>query len=346
MEERRQIVNQYVQAGLLTKIALPLAGLSRSTYYYKPTGNKGGKTPSTHTYRRDGSRILNNDLVALMISILEEPFIDYGVKRMTLELHNRGFVINKKKVYRLMKESKLVYPKRRKVKPDRQFVKFTVPDPEGPFQTIEIDIKYVYIQGDNKTAYLVTAIDTFSRIALEWTLDYHMKAYQVAKLIKTMVNNIDQIHCPDKFFIRTDNGPQFIAKTLKECIKGLSVNHEFINPGTPQQNGHIESFHSIVSKLVVTQYEFESLDHAKKIFTQFYEVYNNKRIMTVLAGKSPKEFHKLWCEGRVLKTQSKKGSIFILREKPDKCLGSPLQDSVWHNQSMVVNKYISKPLVK
>lgn len=341
MEERRQIVNSYVQSGLRTKLALPLAGLSRSTYYYKPTGTKGGKKPSAYTVRRDGTSISNNELIELMTGILEQPFIDYGVKRMTLKLNDEGFVINKKKVYRLMKEHHLVYPKRRKVNPDRQFVKFAVPDPGGPYETIEIDIKYIYIQGKNKNSYLITALDTFTRVALEWTLDYHMKTSQVANLIKVMANNIDQCHKPKKFFIRTDNGPQFVAKALKECLKDLSLEHEFILPGTPQQNAHIESFHSVVSKLVATKYEFESLQHARKIFTEFYEVYNNIRIMTVLAGKSPKEFHRLWSHGLVIKSKTNRGFKFILREKPDKCHGFPLQDLVWQNENMEPNNYIS-----
>jgi putative transposase len=341
MEERRQIVNKYVQAGLLTKIAFPLAGLSKSTYYYRPTGNKGGKKPSTYTMRHDGSCILNTELVELMNRILEQPFIDYGVKRMTLELNNKGFIINRKKVYRLMKEHHLLYPKRRKANPDRQFVKFAVPDPEGPYKTIEIDIKYVFIHQESKTAYLITALDTFNRIALEWNLDYHMKAQHVAELVSNMIHHMDKNHKPSKFFIRTDNGPQFIAKALKERLKTLPLDHEFIFPGTPQQNAHIESFHSIVSKLVVTKYEFDDINHAREVFTDFYEVYNNKRIMAVLAGKSPKEFNRLWHEGRIIKVKTKKGSKYILREKPDNCHGSPLQDYDWQNQNMVINNYIS-----
>ena len=341
MEERREIANRYIQEGLSTKIALPIADLSRSTYYYKPKGTKGGKKPSTHTFHTDGSWLTNEDLVNLMVLILEDPFIDYGVKRMTLELKNRGFVLNKKKTYRLMKEHHLLFPKRIKTNPDRQFVKFSIPDPNAPFETIEIDIKYVYIHSQQRTAYLITAIDTFTRIALEWILDYTMKAHHVVVLVENMIKNMNRLHSPEKFFIRTDNGPQFIAKKLKECIKELPFEHEFIQPGTPQQNGHIESFHSVVSKLVTSKFEFENLDHARKIFEQFYDTYNNKRIMIVLAGKSPREFYKAWSDGKVVKVKKEKGYVFILREKPDQGHGSPLQDLLSQNQSMVINEYIS-----
>lgn len=341
MAERRQIVNRYVQEGLPTKMALYIADLPRSTYYYKPNGCKGGKKPSTHTFLVDGFGITNGELVTLMEYILEEPFIDYGVKRMTLELRNNGFVINKKKTYRIMKERHLLFPKIRKLNPDRQFVKYTIPDPGAPFETIEIDIKYIHIQGENKTAYLITAIDTFTRIALEWILDYHMKVDQVAVLVENLIRNRDHLHTPEKFYIRTDNGPQFVAKKLKEGLKELTFEHEFIYPGTPQQNAHIESFHSIVSKLVTTKFEFENLEQARKIFHQFYTTYNDKRIMTVLAGKSPREFYKAWCEGKIEKKKNKKGSVFILREKPDECHGSPLQDLFGQNKTIVSNDYIS-----
>src|SRR5215210_4048251 len=133
MEQRRQIVNHYIQAGLSSKIALPISGMSRSTYYYKPNYRKGGKTASTHTYRIDGTCVTNEELVQYIESTLSQPFIDYGANRMALELKNLGFIVNKKKVYRLMKESNLLYPKTRKANPDRQFVKYTVPDSNTPF---------------------------------------------------------------------------------------------------------------------------------------------------------------------------------------------------------------------
>jgi putative transposase len=328
VEQRRQIVNQSVQAGLSTKIALPMAGLSRSTYYYKPNHRKGGKKPSSHTFKRDGSCVTNDELIKVIESICERPFIDYGANRMALKLKKLDFVINKKKVYRLMKEKKLLYPKVRKANADRQFVKYTVPDSNAPFETIEIDIKYIYIQGEAKTAYLITAIDTFTRIAMAWELAYKMKAIQVAELVQGLIHKLDYGHRAEKYFIRTDNGPQFIAKKLQESMVELPFNHEFIQPGTPQQNGHVESFHSTVSRLVVSKYEFESIEQARKVFEAFYDTYNNERIMTGLLGYAPKEFYRLWCDGGVMKVSNRKKTKFILREKPDKGHGSSLEDLI------------------
>ena len=79
--------------------------------------------------------------------------------------------------------------------------------------------------------------------------------------------------------IRTDNGPQFIARILASALDDLGLKHEFINPGTPQQNAHIESFHSTVTRLVFSRNVFRNLEHARQIFSEFYFAYNNTRVM-------------------------------------------------------------------
>ncbi|QYH40875.1 transposase [Algoriphagus sp. NBT04N3] len=110
MEQRREVVNRYLQQGLRTAAALPLAEIPRSTYYYKPKQGKAGRKPSTHTSTQSGELMSNGQVVELIRSICLEPFLNYGADMMCLELKNRGLLINKKKVYRLMKEHRLIYP--------------------------------------------------------------------------------------------------------------------------------------------------------------------------------------------------------------------------------------------
>lgn len=330
-------MNSYVQAGLSTKIAIPMGGFARSTYYYRATGGKRGKSASTHTGRTDGKKVTNEQIVAEIEGICAEPFIDYGSNRMTLELRNRGYVINPKKVYRLMREHQLLHPKKRKTGVKRQFVRYTSPANTRPFETIEVDIKYVYIQGEKRTAYLLTALDTFSRMAIEWELEYTMKAEQVVKLTSNLIRRIELQYRAEKYIIRTDNGPQFIAHQLSEAIQDMPITHEFIRPGTPEQNGHIESFHYTITRLVFRQYEFRNLIEAKKILTEFYHVYNNKRIMVALLGKSPNQFLELWNAGRIGIRMKGKKSTFFFREKPDQGHGSPPEDF----QKLVIQNYIS-----
>ena len=98
--------------GMRTAKALSIAWIPRSTYYYKPTGTRKGKAASQRTLY-NGTWIDNKDVVKAIKKLLEPEFIDYGYLRTAKELKKSGYVINKKKVYRLMKDHHLLYSKRR-----------------------------------------------------------------------------------------------------------------------------------------------------------------------------------------------------------------------------------------
>ena len=301
--------------------AASIMGIAKSTYYFKPTGKKKGKKPSAVTCKADGTMVDNSQVLEEIKKVLSVEFLDYGYKLTTHHLKQEDYVINKKKVYRIMKEAKLLHPRVKKGQSiGKQYIEFTVPALDRPFSTVEIDIKYIFIHGERRNAFLITFICTFSRYAGTWGLDYTMKANQVADLLQQFTSDpviryyIDKNN--SKFTIRTDNGPQFVAKLLAKEMKKQGLNHEFIHPATPQENAHIESFHNTVERLVQRRYEFDDLDHAKTVFMNFYHTYNNIRIMAALCNNPPVKFLKLWEEGYVgIKLQNKK-QIFFLREKP------------------------------
>lgn len=351
MGEKREIVCHSVGAGLRVSKAVSIAGLSKSTYYYHPSNKPKGKRPSTHTLK-DGHMISNEIVVSDLVDILMPEYHDYGYKVSTVLLKRQGYKINHKKVRRLMRDNHLLHPKiNRTEKADKQFVQYTSPPLEKPFSTIEADIKYIYVHGANKNAYLLTFLCTFSRYALVWSLDYSMKSDQVIALVNELVHhplllkqtNLNQL----KVIIRTDNGPQFIANRLTVALQNLKITHEFISPGTPQQNGHIESFHNTVTRLVCDRNIFMDLGMAVDIFSDFYKAYNNTRVMKELLYYPPAHFLKLWNTGTVGIKKDKNGrEIFFFREKPlpESKDGSPAEDLLWQNKNTTINQLITNPL--
>lgn len=301
MEQRKEIVRQYVSKGLRVSKAVLIAAISKSTYYYIPNGRPKGKRPSTETLL--GDRLVPNDLVVHRINnILENDFIDYGYQNMHQELRKLGFRINHKKVYRLMKDNRLLHPESKaNAVAKRAFVKFTSPRLERPFATIEVDIKYIYLQGIGRHAYLATAFDTFTRIAIDWEIGYQMKNGSISKLInRCLTRDFVQPYIHNSnLTIRSDNGPQFVSLELGKALKNLPVSREFIRPATPEQNGHIESFHNTLKKLVTDRFEFFDIDDAKQVLERFYQTYNHKRIMKSILYCSPIEFLREWQEGKV-----------------------------------------------
>lgn len=322
MGQRKEIVTTFVSQGLPVYRAIKIAGIKKSTYYYRSNGRPIGKRPSTHTF--NGNRLLvpNHKVVNEIIDIISPEYHDYGYQVVTHQLRRKGYIINPKKVYRLMKEHKLLHPKIvRGNRLNKVFIKHTVPPLEGPFFTVEADIKYIYLHEQNRNAFLITFLCTFCRYAAVWELSYSMRSNQIIDLVKDFIShpvvreNIDYKKVNVK--IRTDNGPQFIAKNLAKALDKLKINHEFINPGTPQENGHIESFHSTVTRLVCKRNIFKDLNHAISIFQEFFSAYNNTRVMKSLLHHSPIEIIKLWKIGVIGIKKDKYGKeIFFLNEKP------------------------------
>ena len=322
MGQRKEIVRYFVSQGLKIISAVDIAGIKKSTYYYHSNGKPRGKGPSKHTRKATGCVVTNEAVLTDIFNLISPEYHDYGYQTVTHLLRRMGYIINPKKVYRLMKVNNLLHPKITKGnKQDKNYIKYTVPPLERPFVTIEADIKYVYIHGEKRNAYLITFLCTFCRFAVVWKLDYRMRAKEIVKLLNDLMShpvvkeNVAKENIKVK--VRTDNGPQFIAKILAETLKQLGIIHEFINPGTPQENGHIESFHSTVSRLVCNKNIFGNLEHARNIFREFYSTYNNTRSMKSLLYYSPIKFIELWNTGCVaIKKDKKKREIFYFREMP------------------------------
>lgn len=309
METRKQVVRKMVSLGMHTEKALMIASIARSTYYYKATGGKKGKRPTGFTLM-NGTMVSDSEVIKAINEILEQEFIDYGYIRTTEALKAMGYQINKKKVYRLMKEQGLLYPKRYVKNHYKEYVTYSSPICTRPLELIEIDIKYIYIHGERRNAYLITMLDVFTRKALVWTLNWDMKTNRVIQLLNQLFTKwlIPLELNPKKVQvkIRTDNGSQFIAKLFRNHLNTAGIENEYIRPGTPQQNGHIEAFHSTLNKLVCKKYESDSISQARQTLTRFFDVYNNERIMKSILYKTPSEFYELWKNG-LIKTEKING---------------------------------------
>ncbi len=321
MEERKEIVNRYISKGMTATKAARISGFSRSGYYYIPNGKRSGKKPTQFTMKEDGTIVENSIVVKSIKKIISPDFIDYGYEKVTAELHKNKYIINKKKVYRLMKKNHLLNPKQVTPNQLKNYVKYSQPYPSQPFEVFEIDIKYIYIRGDRRNAYLITIIDVFTRDALVWDLAFSMKGERVNNLINQLIllylQPRDLIAKGITVILRSDNGSQFIAKIVRKHLQENKIIQEFIKPATPEQNGYIESFHSTVEKLVCRKFEFESLTDAQKTFQDFYKTYNKKRILKCLLFKSPDEFLKQWDKGNIVVVYNRKTKKqkFFYREK-------------------------------
>jgi putative transposase len=154
---------------------------------------------------RTGRFVADTIVIAEINKLFTQEFVDYGYYKTTIFLKNsKNFVINHKKVYRLLKENNLLFANNRTNSTSkRQCVTQLVPDPKTEFSDFEFDIKHGYIQGKRKNAQVLTVLDVFSRWNMGQTIKWQMNYKDVTNLFDTIFTQFD---LPEKFFVRNDNG--------------------------------------------------------------------------------------------------------------------------------------------
>jgi putative transposase len=284
-------------------IALLITGISKHQYYYRPSqGRKGRKASDTvlKIDNNDVEKLSNSKVIEEIKGIQEDPDTDYGYRKMTYALIILGYLINHKKVYRLMNEHQLL--KDKYSKPQRTFVKYRKVMPTGPFQVIEMDIKFVWIEQHRRHAFILTVIDTFTRAVLGWLVAYQIKQELVKQLWRDIIEKYLQPYdCLNKNMqieIRNDNDSRFVAKSVQKFFKENHLNQVYTHPYTPQENGHIESFHAILSQKL-KRYNFWSLEDVEQCLILFYEKYNNHRLHSATLYLSPMVFWHCWEKGLI-----------------------------------------------
>ncbi|HMO33710.1 MAG TPA: integrase core domain-containing protein [Lacibacter sp.] len=270
-----------------TRTMLGWCGLSHSSYYYRPKAKRPGRRPSTHTLLKDGSLVGNATVVIAIRFLLSEEFmIVTGYHNLTADLRAESFIINHKKVYRLMKENRLLCGA--VIRGDgekRRFVRWRVQQPVGPMEQLCMDIKYVYVHADRRNALLSTIQDVFTRKLLAQTIWWHMRKEQVIYLLHRVLQG--NTTATTEITIRNDNGSQFIAHAVRECLKEVNVNQEFTHVATPEENSFIEAYHSILERQVLQNTEFSSMGHCMEVLERWKNFYNNRRRHGSLGRKTP-----------------------------------------------------------
>lgn len=257
--------------------------LPRSVYYYRPTHGRKGVPPSVTTPRMDGKVVGNDEVVEDIRTILSGEFVCYGYQNVTMDLKDMGYIINHKKVYRLMDENHLLLGKVIRTSGKRNFVRFRRIEATHPMEYLCWDIKYVWVEGDRKNYYLLSLMDVYTRRILAWVFQGSIRKVDLLKIIR----RVDLSHPLKGVTLRNDNGSQFIANKVRHYLNTLDVYQEFTHIATPQENSYIESFHSNFEREVVKRFEFNSYYDAKTTISAYMDHYNNKRRHSALKRVTP-----------------------------------------------------------
>nr|WP_057954624.1 DDE-type integrase/transposase/recombinase [Salinivirga cyanobacteriivorans] len=301
-------------------MALSIAGVTKHQYYYKSLGKRPGRKPTSTTEKlEDGQKIIKNNSVVIqkIKDIQSDPDTDYGYRKMATALMLLGYLINHKKVYRLMKESQLL--KTQHKRQPKTYARYQIVTPQAPLEVIEMDIKYIWITQARRYAFILTIIDTFTRAVLHWRVGFSMKSGDVKKAWEqVIINHLQPADILTKGVhveIRNDNGPQFGSKIIQSFFKENYLNQVFTHPYTPQENGHVESFHNILSKSLGNN-NFWDIGQLTQRLTIFYEKYNNVRLHGSIANLPPRLFWEMWDKGLIIRKEYKNRKVRFYSKIP------------------------------
>lgn len=302
------------------KAALTITGVTRHQFYYKPKAGRGGRPRTCCTQRlQEGSLVWvpDSELIARIQQMKSDPNTDHGYQKTARRLMLDGYYIGPKKAHRLMQQQDLLAPRRKAAK--RPYVKYRVVTPERPLHVLEMDIKSKWITRDRRNGYILTILDTFTRQALHWQAGLCMTQHQIThawdQVIKYHLQPADLLSKNLHVEVRSDNGPQFIASMVQGYFKDNHLDQVFTHPYTPQENGHIESFHAILGACL-DRHTIWELDQLLEVLAEFYAGYNRKRIHGSTAYLWPDLFEQAWHSGLIQRTLDSRHRVKFKLLKP------------------------------
>jgi len=258
-----------------------LSGLSRATYYRHCKSS--ALVPSQADLR-----------LRTALHQLAGEMTDYGYRRMTRQLQRDGFVVNSKKIRRIMREEKLL------CQPQKRFVVTTDSDHDGvlypnlaktkevtqPDQLWQADITYVRLP--NGFCYLAALIDAFSRRCIGWAVESYLDARLPLSALEMALGTRS---VTPELMHHSDRGTQYACFDYVERLKKAGITISMSRRGNPYDNAKAESFLKTVKYAEVHVNEYRTLTEARENLSHFLEVvYNTKRLHSSLGYVPPVEF--------------------------------------------------------
>jgi putative transposase len=209
-------------------------------------------------------------------------------------LKRKGHKINLKRVRRLCMKHGLTLPRKRRRK--RRGIGIGLPcRAERPNQVWAYDFLEDRTETGRKLR-ILTIEDEFTRQCLAIEVEHRMNAQFVAQ---TLLRLFEEHGAPQ--FVRSDNGPEFIAKSLMQTLKSQGVACRHIDPGSPWQNGINERFNGSYRDECANLETFHNADHARVLSQSYRRYYNQVRPHSSLEYQTPSEFAATWNKEQIQK---------------------------------------------
>jgi putative transposase len=207
----------------------------------------------------------------------------YGTPRMTELIRRRGHLVNHKRIERLWKLEGLPVPRRRRRKPKKVTVTERVVRATKPNEVWSYDFLHDRTEYGQKLK-MLTVLDEHTRECLEIRVEKRMDSRHV---METLDEIMTERGVPR--YTRSDNGAEFVSKRLTTWLKEKGVTPVFIEPGSPWENGFVESFQGKLRDECLNEEIFWSRAEAQVVVDWYRDVYNGERPHRSLGYRTPLE---------------------------------------------------------
>jgi putative transposase len=219
----------------------------------------------------------------------------YGLLRLTKAIRKEGMLVNKKRVYRLMKKHNIFSKTKKKFKVTTKQGRGAWFSPnllKGKFEADKInqiwtsDITYIWT--NEGWLYLAVVLDVYNREIIGWSINQRCTTDLVLNALTMAINN----RKPGSGIIfHSDRGSQYTAARFRNTLAYYKFNQSMSGKGNCYDNAITESFFSTLKKELIYLTSFETKEKAAIEIFEFIEIfYNKNRLHSALDYSSPKEF--------------------------------------------------------
>ena len=265
---RRTLAEQVVQDGLCSqRAACRFFGLARSTYGYR------GRAPTA-----------KEELLRKRLLVLSAEHPRYGYRRIAALLRREGWTVGKRQIQRLRRDEGLRVPpsKRKIIRRGYSTGLPTTATHRNHVWTWDF-IADATVRGGSLR--MLTILDEYTR---ECHVLWAERALKSADVLEWLQKAIAQHGAPEH--LRSDNGSEFIAKIVQQWLKANAIKTIYIEPGSPWQNGFVESFHGRFRDECLNREQLWTLTEARVVVGNYRQEYNQVRPHSRLGYESPAMF--------------------------------------------------------
>jgi putative transposase len=216
-----------------------------------------------------------------------------GSRKAYEALRRAGTGVNHKKVERLWRCHGLTVPVRRRQRRRGKGLGRPL-TPLHPNHVWAYDFMEDGCIGGRKLR-ILTVVDEFTRESHESYVDYSIPAEKVIAVLEVLF----ALHgCPA--YLRSDNGPEFIARAIQDWLARQQIRTAYIEPGKPWQNGVNESFNGRLRDECLNLEAFTGLSDARWTVEAYRRYFNEERLHGALGYVPPAEFKQRWLAARLV----------------------------------------------